>query len=117
LLICAGAWSDRLAARFGETVPLVTRAPTMSVTEPVPYAMPLSIGVSTPLESEAVYFRQIPRGNVVIGGSTRGRSHDERRAQVVREKRSASCSRSGGWRRQRAVPRHSRLERSGRLYA
>jgi sarcosine oxidase subunit beta len=84
LLICAGAWSDRLAAVFGEPVPLVTRAPTMSVTEPVLYAMPLSIGVSTPLESEAVYFRQIPRGNVVVGGSTRGRSYtDQRRAQVV----------------------------------
>ena len=56
----------------------------MSVTEPVPYAIQLSIGVSTPLESEAVYFRQIPRGNVVIGGSTRGRSYtDQHRAQVV----------------------------------
>ena len=86
VLICAGAWSETLAAQFGESVKLVTRAPTMSVTEPVPYAMPSSIGVSTPLEIESVYFRQIPRGNIVIGGSTRGRSYtDERRAQVVPE--------------------------------
>ncbi|MFO1425699.1 MAG: FAD-dependent oxidoreductase [Steroidobacteraceae bacterium] len=86
LLICAGAWSSALSARFGEPVPLVTRAPTMSVTEPAPYAIAPSIGVSTPLELESVYFRQIPRGNVIIGGSTRGPSYtDERRAPVVPE--------------------------------
>jgi sarcosine oxidase, subunit beta len=86
LLIAAGAWSAPLAAAFGETVPLVTRAPTMSVTEPVPYAIEPSIGVSTPVERESVYFRQIPRGNVIIGGSTRGPSWtDARRAPVVPE--------------------------------
>jgi sarcosine oxidase subunit beta len=86
LLVTAGAWSDRLSSRFGEPVPLVTRAPTMSVTEPLPYSMAATIGVSTPLEIESVYFRQIPRGNVIIGGSTRGPSYtDERRAPVVPE--------------------------------
>jgi sarcosine oxidase subunit beta len=86
VLVTAGAWSDRIAAAFGEPVPLVTRAPTMSVTEPVPYAIAPSIGVSTPLEIESVYFRQIARGNLIIGGSTRGRSWtDERRAPVVPE--------------------------------
>lgn len=71
LLVTAGAWADAFAAQFGEPVPLTTRGPTMSVTEPVPYAIGPSIGVSTPLEVESVYFRQIPRGNVIIGGSTR----------------------------------------------
>jgi sarcosine oxidase, subunit beta len=86
LLLCAGAWSSQFAAAFGEPVPLVTRAPTMSVTEPVPYVVAPSIGVSTPLEHESVYFRQIPRGNLIIGGSTRGPSWtDERRAPVVPE--------------------------------
>lgn len=86
LVVAAGAWSDRLSSGFGEPVPLVTRAPTMSVTEPLPYAIGPSIGVSTPLEVESVYFRQIPRGNVIIGGSTRGQSWtDERRAPVVPE--------------------------------
>jgi sarcosine oxidase subunit beta len=86
VLVAAGAWSDRISASFGEPVPLVTRAPTMSVTEPVPYAIAPSIGVSTPLEIESVYFRQIARGNLIVGGSTRGRSWtDERRAPVVPE--------------------------------
>ena len=86
LLLCAGAWSSGFSAAFGEPVPLVTRAPTMSVTEPVSYAIGPSIGVSTAEERESVYFRQIPRGNVIIGGSTRGRSWtDERRAPVVPE--------------------------------
>ena len=86
LLLCAGAWSSQFSAAFGEPVPLVTRAPTMSVTEPVPYVIAPSIGVSTPVERESVYFRQIPRGNLIIGGSTRGPSWtDERRAPVVPE--------------------------------
>lgn len=86
VLVTAGAWSDRISASFGEPVTLVTRAPTMSVTEPVPYAIGPSIGVSTPAEIESVYFRQIARGNLIIGGSTRGRSWtDERRAPVVPE--------------------------------
>jgi sarcosine oxidase subunit beta len=72
LLIAAGAWSHHLSAQFGEPVPLTTRGPTMSVTEPVPYAVEPSIGVYTAQEMESVYFRQIPRGNVIIGGSTRG---------------------------------------------
>jgi len=71
VLLTAGAWAGDFAARFGEPVPLVTRGPTMSVTEPVPYAIGPGVGVATPLESETVYFRQIPRGNVIIGGSTR----------------------------------------------
>jgi len=86
LLLAAGAWSSRFSALFGEPVPLVTRAPTMSVTEPLPYVIAPSIGVSTPIERESVYFRQIPRGNLIIGGSTRGPSWtDERRAPVVPE--------------------------------
>ncbi len=72
LLITAGAWANALCSQFGEPVPLVSRGPTMSVTEPVPYAIRPSVGVSTPIEEESVYFRQVLRGNVVVGGSTRG---------------------------------------------
>jgi sarcosine oxidase subunit beta len=61
-----------LSAEFGEAEDLITRGPTMSVTEPVPYSIKPTVGVYTPLEEESVYFRQIPRGNVVIGGSFRG---------------------------------------------
>lgn len=72
LLVTAGAWADLLSAQFGEPVRLVSRGPTMSVTEPVPYSIPPAVGVFTPVEEETVYFRQIPRGNVIIGGSYRG---------------------------------------------
>lgn len=72
LLITAGAWAGELSAQFGEPVTLTARSPTMSVTEPVPYAIAPAVGVMTPLEVETVYFRQVARGNIVLGGSTRG---------------------------------------------
>jgi sarcosine oxidase subunit beta len=72
LLITAGAWAGELTAQFGEPVKLTARSPTMSVTEPVPYAIAPAVGVMTPLEVETVYFRQVARGNIVLGGSTRG---------------------------------------------
>jgi sarcosine oxidase subunit beta len=68
LLITAGAWGEKLSAQFGEPVPLVTKGPQMSVTEPVPYALPTVIGVYTKITEEVLYFRQIPRGNIIIGG-------------------------------------------------
>lgn len=72
LLVCCGAWSGRLAALFGENVPLEARGPQMGVTEPLPYAVGPSIGISSPIESEGLYFRQIRRGNVVFGGGLKG---------------------------------------------
>jgi sarcosine oxidase subunit beta len=71
LLITAGAWGQRLADQFGEPVPLYTRGPQMSVSEPLPYRLKTVIGVSSPHEEEIVYFRQIPRGNIIIGGCHR----------------------------------------------
>jgi len=83
LLIAAGAWSDTLAAKFGDSIPLTSFAPTMSVTEPVTYSILPSVGVTTSKKIEDVYFRQIPRGNVIIGGSTREPAYpDIRRAYV-----------------------------------
>lgn len=56
----------------------------MTVTEPVPYAIAPSVGVMTPDEIETVYFRQVARGNIVLGGSTRAPSYpDEYRAYVM----------------------------------
>ena len=77
LLITAGAWGDALSRQFGEPVPIVPRGPNMSVTEPVPYGILPAVGVMTPLEEETVYFRQVARGNIVLGGSTRGPSYPE----------------------------------------
>jgi sarcosine oxidase subunit beta len=72
LVICAGAWADRLSAQFGEPVPLAARGPQMAVTEPVPYVFRSSMGVYTSIKEESVYFRQIPRGNIVLGGGPAG---------------------------------------------
>jgi sarcosine oxidase subunit beta len=71
LLITAGAWAARLSGQFGEPVPLEPNGPQMSVTEPVPYALPTVIGVFTKIKEEVIYFRQIPRGNIIIGGGAR----------------------------------------------
>jgi sarcosine oxidase subunit beta len=67
-LITAGAWGDRISARFGEPVPMHAKGPQMAVTEPVPYAIGPTIGVSSDDPLEIVYFRQIARGNIIIGG-------------------------------------------------
>ncbi len=71
-LIATGAWSGPLASAFGEAVPMEARGPQMGVTEPVPYAIGPSIGVSTLIEEEGLYFRQITRGNIVFGGGLKG---------------------------------------------
>ncbi|WP_394351306.1 NAD(P)/FAD-dependent oxidoreductase [Metapseudomonas lalkuanensis] len=68
VLITAGAWGEKLSAQFGEPVPLITKGPQMSVTEPVPYVLKTVIGVYTKMPEEELYFRQIPRGNIIIGG-------------------------------------------------
>jgi len=70
LVLTTGAWASELSAQFGEPVPLVSWGPTMSVTEPVTYGIQPSLGVYTTVKRESVYFRQIPRGNIIIGGST-----------------------------------------------
>jgi len=68
---------------FGEPVPLVVRGPQMSVTEPVPYAIQPVIGIATNIRAEAIYFRQVRRGNIVIGGPFHGPASIETcRAQV-----------------------------------
>lgn len=71
-LVCAGAWGDRLAAAFGEPVPLQVQGPSMGVTEPVPYRIAPVVGVSTAVPHEVLYFRQVRRGNIVFGGGLRG---------------------------------------------
>ena len=78
LLNTAGAWGARIAAQFGEEVPLDACGPQMGVTEPLPYAVGPSIGVSSPIEQEGLYFRQISRGNIVFGGGFKGPAHADR---------------------------------------
>ncbi len=71
LFNCAGAWSDRFAANFGEPVPLERIYPSMVVTEPLPYRLPVSLGE----EGGGFYGRQVTRGNYIMGGG-RGRPLD-----------------------------------------
>jgi sarcosine oxidase subunit beta len=68
LIVTAGAWAKAFVEMFGESVPLTSRGPNMCVTEPVPYGISPSVGVVTPDTLESVYFRQVARGNLVIGG-------------------------------------------------
>ena len=67
-LITAGAWGDRISASFGEPVPMIVKAPQMCVTEPVPYAIGPTMGALTDVPEQSAYFRQVARGNIVIGG-------------------------------------------------
>ncbi|MRV70468.1 FAD-dependent oxidoreductase [Duganella sp. FT92W] len=67
-LITAGAWGDRISASFGEPVPMIVKGPQMAVTEPVPYAIGPTIGGIADTFEQTVYFRQVARGNIVIGG-------------------------------------------------
>ncbi|MDG5975023.1 FAD dependent oxidoreductase family protein [Hydrogenophaga taeniospiralis CCUG 15921] len=67
-LITAGAWGNRISASFGEPVPMIVKAPQMCVTEPVPYAIKPTIGAIADVFEQVVFFRQVARGNIVIGG-------------------------------------------------
>lgn len=64
LINSAGAWADKFAMDFGETVPLNRIYPSMVVTEPLPYRLPFSMGE----QSGSFYGRQVTRGNYVMGG-------------------------------------------------
>ncbi|HEX7761580.1 MAG TPA: FAD-dependent oxidoreductase [Caulobacteraceae bacterium] len=86
LLVTAGAWGGKLSALFGEAPPLAVHGPQMTVTEPLPYRIKPTIGVSTPHLHETVYFRQVKRGNIVCGGFARGPASTEtNRATVLPE--------------------------------
>ena len=80
LLNCAGAWAGKLAAQFGDIVPMESGHPEMAVTEPLPVFMDFSLGV----EGGGVYARQVARGNCIIGGG-RGYAIDDQRSRVKRD--------------------------------
>ncbi|MFQ5784925.1 MAG: NAD(P)/FAD-dependent oxidoreductase [Alphaproteobacteria bacterium] len=78
LINAAGAWGGRLAARFGEPVPIEAIAPQMAVTEPAPYFIAPVLGMC----GAGIYLRQIPRGNVIFGGGDGDADLDIGRASV-----------------------------------
>lgn len=69
LLNTAGAWGARIAAEFGEDVPLDARGPQMGVTEPVPHRILPVVGIWTRDKDYGAYLRQVERGNIVFGGA------------------------------------------------
>ncbi|GAB2178535.1 NAD(P)/FAD-dependent oxidoreductase [Dongia sp. agr-C8] len=89
LVNAAGAWANTVAAWFGESVTLVPEVPQIMVTEPAPYRFQPVLGVI----GGDLYFRQIPRGNVIFGGGqgranaghTRSRPLPEISAQAAAE--------------------------------
>lgn len=64
LLNTAGFWGGAVAEAFGEKTPVSALNPNMMVTEPIRYFIEPNLGVV----GGNVYLRQIPRGNVIIGG-------------------------------------------------
>lgn len=82
-LITAGAWGNRISSSFGEPVPMIAKVPHMCVTEPVPYAIGPTIGAIADTFEKVVFFRQVARGNIVIGGGGHELADlDSRRAYV-----------------------------------
>lgn len=82
-LITAGAWGNRISTSFGEPVPMIAKVPHMCVTEPVPYAIGPTIGAIADTFEKVVFFRQVARGNIVIGGGGHELADiDSRRAYV-----------------------------------
>ncbi|OHV87695.1 NAD(P)/FAD-dependent oxidoreductase [Mesorhizobium sp. ORS 3428] len=69
LLNTAGAWGARIAALFGEKVPLEVRGPQMGVTEPLPHRILPVVGIWTRDKDYGAYLRQVERGNIVFGGA------------------------------------------------
>ena len=86
-LVTAGAWGNRISTRFGEPVPMIAKAPQMCVTEPVPYAIGPTIGAIADVFEQAVYFRQVARGNIVIGGGGHELADIEKRRAYVNPNR------------------------------
>ncbi|RJT41395.1 FAD-binding oxidoreductase [Mesorhizobium waimense] len=69
LLNTAGAWGARIAAQFGEEIPLDARGPQMGVTEPLPHRILPVVGIWTRDKDHGAYLRQVERGNIVFGGA------------------------------------------------
>lgn len=96
LLNCGGFWAGRVAAQFGEAVPVTPIHPNMLVTEPLPWFLPHSLGVV----GGDLYLRQIRRGNVVFGG---GRGTGE--ADALRTRPAAEVSLAAMRRATALIPR------------
>ena len=64
----AGAWGNEIAQPFGETTPMFEAAPPHFVTEPLPCFVQSALQAV----DGSVIFRQVERGNVIVGFYPRG---------------------------------------------
>ena len=75
----AGAWGNEIAEQFDETSPMFPAAPPHFVTEPLPYFVKSALQAV----DGSVIFRQVERGNVIVGFYPRGPAdHVRNRAPV-----------------------------------
>jgi len=79
----AGAWGNDIAQQFGETTPMFEAAPPHFVTEP----LPRFVSAALQAVDGSVIFRQVERGNVIVGFYPRGPADRvQNRAPVPPEK-------------------------------
>ena len=79
LINAAGAWAGRIAARFGEPVPLEVVAPMLMITERrAPFLKPV-VGAT----SRTLSFKQFANGTVLIGGGYLGRADPDTNRTVL----------------------------------
>ena len=62
---CAGAWANRFAEMFEESVPLTPKAPMLMVTERLPPFLDVVVGAV----GHKLSFKQMQNGTVIIGGA------------------------------------------------
>lgn len=79
LVNAAGAWGGRIAAQFGEPVPVETVAPMLMITSPVaPFIKPVVI-----LRGRVLSFKQFDNGTVLIGGGHLARVDQDRNETIL----------------------------------
>ncbi|MFD2237149.1 NAD(P)/FAD-dependent oxidoreductase [Aureimonas populi] len=79
LVNAAGAWGGRIAARFGETVPVDVVAPMLMITERrAPFLKPV-VGAT----SRTLSFKQFSNGTVLIGGGYLGHADPDTNRTVL----------------------------------
>jgi len=79
LVNAAGAWAGRIAAAFGEPVPVETVAPMLMITSRVPHFIdPVVI-----LRGRKLSFKQFANGTVLIGGGHLATPHQDRNETVL----------------------------------
>jgi sarcosine oxidase subunit beta len=81
LVNAAGAWAEVIAGWFGEPVRLKPEVPQIMVTEPTSYRFGPVLGVI----GGDLYFRQIPRGNVIFGGGEGRAEPGHKRSRPIPE--------------------------------